>query len=431
MAQLKVLISGAGIAGNALAFWLLKLGHSVTVVERFPALRTSGLQVDLRGYGIQVLKLMGLEQAFRSKSAPEQGLQVVDKSGRRWAYFPANKSGKGLQSFTTDWEIMRGDLCQLLHDATGNRAKYMFDTSIASFSQTEKAVHVQFADGTNDQFDLLVGADGLGSRTRKMMIHNDDPGAVDGFTPLGKSYAAYFTIPRPIRNGEGYVATFYTATKTRFIMTRRHSPQRIQVYLMFNSESEKLQKAHRQDVKVEKEVFSEIFQDAGWQAKEILTALQTSDDFYCERMALVKMDSWSRGRVALVGDAAYCPSANTGMGTTSAFVGAYILAGEIGRHCGTSGHDHSAARDNITAALEEYDRKLRPFMDQVTKGIDGDSALYKFMPTGPIGITMLNAFMGLMALLRLNVLGEWVLKEDVKDWTLPKYKELLGDQVDN
>ena len=94
MAQLKVLISGAGIAGNALAFWLLKLGHSVTVVERFPALRTSGLQVDLRGYGIQVLKLMGLEQAFRSKSAPEQGLQVVDKSGRRWAYFPANKSDR-------------------------------------------------------------------------------------------------------------------------------------------------------------------------------------------------------------------------------------------------------------------------------------------------------------------------------------------------
>ena len=100
MVRLKILISGGGIAGNAVAFWLSKLGHDVTVIERFPNLRATGLQIDLRGHGIEVLRPMGLEEAFRSKIVPEQGLQVVDKSGRRRAYFPANKSGQGPQSFT-------------------------------------------------------------------------------------------------------------------------------------------------------------------------------------------------------------------------------------------------------------------------------------------------------------------------------------------
>ena len=89
---MKVLISGGGIAGNALAFWLSKLGHDITVVECFPSLRTTGLQIDLRGHGIEVMKRMGLEQAFRSKLAPEQGLQVVDKSGRRWEPIPQPRS---------------------------------------------------------------------------------------------------------------------------------------------------------------------------------------------------------------------------------------------------------------------------------------------------------------------------------------------------
>ncbi|KAJ6442737.1 FAD binding domain-containingprotein [Purpureocillium lavendulum] len=427
MPTLKVLISGAGIAGNALAFWLSKLGHDVTVVERFPCLRVSGLQLDLRGYGIEVLKLMGLEEAFRAKSAPEQGLKIVDKSGRRWAYFPANKSGKGLQSFTTDYEIMRGDFCQLLYDATKSRARYMFNTSIASFTKTERDLHVSFENGEQGRFDLLIGADGQGSRTRKMMIQHDNPGAADGFVPLGNSYSAYLTIPRPVQDGEEYLATFYTATKSRFIMTRRHSPHRVQVYLMCSNDSKQLQEAHRRDVDAEKNIFTEIFKGAGWQADDILRQLQTSDDFYCERMGLVKLDSWSRGRVALLGDAAYCPSANTGMGTTSAVVGAYILAGEIGRHCGAIGPAESDGQDGITAALDEYERKFRPFMDQVVKGISEESNLYKYMPTGPIGIAALNCFMGLVAILRLNVLGEWVLKENVKDWTLPKYKELLQE----
>ncbi|KFY20138.1 hypothetical protein V491_03955 [Pseudogymnoascus sp. VKM F-3775] len=137
MASLKILISGAGIAGNAVAFWLSKLGHDVTIVERFPGLRITGLQIDLRSHGIEVLKRMGLDEAFRANAAPEQGVQVVDKSGRRRGYFPANTSGKGTQSFTSEYEIMRGDLCRIMHDVTKDRVEYVFGTSIESFEEKD------------------------------------------------------------------------------------------------------------------------------------------------------------------------------------------------------------------------------------------------------------------------------------------------------
>jgi 2-polyprenyl-6-methoxyphenol hydroxylase-like FAD-dependent oxidoreductase len=199
MAPLKVLIVGGGIAGNALAFWLSKLGHDTTVIERFSSLRATGLQVDLRGHGIEVLKRMGLEQSFRSKAASEQGIQMVDSTGKRRGYFPANKSGKGAQSFTSEFEIMRGDLCRIIHDATKDRAKYVFGTSVEIIEEKHGAVHVKFADGKKDQFDLLVGADGQWSRTRKMMFANDK---TDGFVPLNGMCVAYFTMARPIQEGE-------------------------------------------------------------------------------------------------------------------------------------------------------------------------------------------------------------------------------------
>lgn len=171
MAPLKVLISGAGIAGNALAFWLTKLGHDVTVIERFASLRTNGLQIDLRGHGIEVLKRMGLEPAFRAKCAPEQGMQVVDKRGKQRAFFPANKTGQGTQNFTSEYEIMRGDLCQLLFDASKAKTKFVFGDCVERFKNMEDGVEVRFKDGKKEIFDLLVGADGVGSQTRKVSHH--------------------------------------------------------------------------------------------------------------------------------------------------------------------------------------------------------------------------------------------------------------------
>ncbi|KAI1090190.1 FAD/NAD(P)-binding domain-containing protein [Rostrohypoxylon terebratum] len=419
MTRMKVLISGGGIAGNALAFWLGKLGHYVTIVERFPSLRTTGLQVDLHGHGIEALKRMGLEQAFRSKSAPEQGFQVVNSSGKRQALFPANRSGKGLQSFTTDWEIMRGDLCRLLYaHRTEDRTRYVFGTSIESFKEMDDGIEVRLLSGETEKYDLLVGADGVGSKTRKMMLGSNTD---DGFVPLKDVYIAYFTIPRPIKEGEEYLATAYVAPGRRAMMLRRHRPDQIQVYLMCTNDSERLKNARRGDTKEERAALTGIFQGAGWETGEAIEAMNKTDDFYLERMGLVKLDSWSRGRVTLLGDAAYCPSANTGMGTTSAIVGAYVLAGEIGRHC----KDGVDIKDGLTAALKAYEQRFRPFMDQVQKGVSEDSGIWnKLMPTTALGISIMNFVVWIIAFMRLNVIGEWLLRENVK-WDLPEYKEIL------
>ncbi|OTA80339.1 hypothetical protein M434DRAFT_25557 [Hypoxylon sp. CO27-5] len=427
MSRLKVLISGGGIAGTALAFWLSKMGHDVTVVEWFPTLRTTGLQLDLRGHGIEVMKLMGLEQDFRERRAPEQGLQIVNSAGKRKAFFPANKSGKGLQNFTTDWEIMRGDLCQLLYDHSKDRTKYVFGTSVESFENKDDGVEVKLTNGNTDRYDLLVGADGVGSRTRRMMLGSgkidkvDKADKVDGFEPLRGVYIAYFTASWPMKEGEEYLATVYVATGRRTIMIRRYKPDKVQVYLICKNYSERLKNAPRGDVKEEKEALAEIYQGAGWWTHEALEAMKDADDFYLEHLGLVKLDSWSQGRVTLLGDAGYCPSASTGMGTTSALVGAYVLAGEIGRHC-KEGVD---TKDGLAAALKCYEEKLRPFMYQVQDGISEDSGAWgNMMPSTPFGIGVMHFFLGVVAFLRLNILGQWFLKEGVK-WDLPEYKELL------
>lgn len=420
MAPLKVLISGAGIAGNALAFWLSRLGHDVTVIERFPNLRATGLQIDLRGHGIEVLRRMGLEQSFRSKSAPEQGMQIVGKSGRRLAYFPANESGQGTQGFTSEFEIMRGDLCNLIYDPTKDRAKYVFGTSIESFEQNDSSVQIRFTDGKTGSFDLLVGADGQGSCTRRMMLGSD---SADALIPLGGDYIAYFTIPRPMQEGEGYIGTMYTSPG-RAVMTRRHSPHTIQVYLICYSNSDRLQGVRRGDVKEEKKAVSKFFQGAGWQTDELLKSMQDADDFYCERMGIVKMKNWSRGCVTLVGDAASCPSANTGMGTTSGIVGAYVLAGEIGRHCADS--NISDADNGIAAALKAYEQKFQPFMGQVQKGVEEGKGPERLMSMS-LGIVALNCFMAVASFFKLNPF-KWLLKEDVKGWDLPEYEEMVKSE---
>lgn len=421
MAQMKVLISGAGITGNALAYWLSKLGHNVIVIERFPELRTTGLQVDLRGPSIEVLKRMGLEQAFRAKSVPEQGLAVVNSSNKRWAYFGVNNSGKGLQSFTTEYEIMRGDLCRLMYDVIKEKVTFRFGVSISSFKQKNNGVEVEFSDGKTDRFDFLVGADGMGSNTRKLML---GPSVPDALRPVKGAYTAYFTIPRPIQNGEDYHSTFYLATGRRAIMTRRHSPQEVQIYLPCNTDSERMKKAHKAGVEDQKKALAEIFHDAGWQAKDILRDMESTKNFYCESLGLVKLDSWFSGNVVLAGDAAYCPSPLTGMGTTSGMVGAYILAGEISRQCGNSKGDARKPTDGLDVAFKAYDDKFRPFMDQVTKGVGDDTMFWNKMPSSAFAVAIVNFLLGIAAFLRLNVVGEWILKENVKGWNLPEYDEL-------
>lgn len=423
--KMKVLVSGAGIAGSALAFWLSKLGHTVTVMERFPSLRVSGLQLDLRGHAIEVMRKMGLEDDFRARQAPEQGMEIVGSSGMRWAYFPVNKSGKGLQGFTTDFEIMRSDLCRILHDAAaGEGTKYTFGNSIKSFEDKAEAVDVCFQDGSADRFDLVIGADGQGSRTRRMMTSQE--GKSDGFKPIGKSYIGYVTIPRQMEKGEEYMATTYMATGGRAIMTRRHSPELTQVYLSCDFTAKNTEDIAKKPTQTQKAVIAEAFKGAGWKSDEIIKGMMQDNDFYLAESGLVKLDQWHKGRIGLVGDAAYCPSANNGMGTSSAMVGAYILAGEIGTHCG---QDDKPSQEGLEKALASYHRKFQPFMDQVQKGLLEGEGFMEKMPQSALGITLMNCVVGLASLLKVDIISKLVLREDIKDWDLPDYAGVFGPKV--
>ncbi|GAM83056.1 hypothetical protein ANO11243_010420 [Dothideomycetidae sp. 11243] len=416
MPPLSILIIGGGVAGNALAFWLQRLGHRITVIERFPSLRDTGLQIDLRGHGMDVLKLMGLEEAFRACAAPETGMQIVDSDDRRWAYFPANKSGQGAQSFTSDLEIMRGDLCRLFYDKTKERTRYVFGQSVEEMHDNGEFVQVRFTNGETERFDLVVGADGQGSRTRRMML---GPDGKDGFVPLGGSYIGYFTMSQPMRKGDDYNASMYIGTGGRCMMTRRHNTTHLQVYLMCSTQSEDLRRAHRKDVEGEKAALTDIFLDAAWKAPQLLAALDSADDFYCEHLGVVKLDRWSKDRIVLLGDAAYCPSAMTGMGTTSALVGAYVLAGEIGRHC-------SSDEQGLSAALSGYEATFRPFMDQVQKGlVENAASRDKWWPKSGFGVYTLNCIMWTVSALRLDRLAQRVFPEGKIKWELPEYQELL------
>ncbi|SPO06573.1 related to 2-polyprenyl-6-methoxyphenol hydroxylase and related FAD-dependent oxidoreductases [Cephalotrichum gorgonifer] len=280
MANLKVLICGAGIGGQALGFWLSKMNFDVTVIERFPGLRTNGLQLDIRQPGIEVLKRMGLEEAFRAKTVKEQGLEFVDRSGKRWAYFPANRTGQGLQGFTTDYEFMRKDLCQLLHDSSKGRVNYLFGTTIKTVEQKGSAVNVTFSDGKEDQFDLVVGADGQGSHTRRAILQS---GAEDPIHSLGV-YIAYFTVDQPVKKGEEYRGTVYVGTGRRFIFTRRHEDSKIQAYLMCKAHQDSMDHIRKGDIEKEKQFFVKKFKGLGWISDEILDKMLATDDFYCERL---------------------------------------------------------------------------------------------------------------------------------------------------
>jgi 2-polyprenyl-6-methoxyphenol hydroxylase-like FAD-dependent oxidoreductase len=254
-------------------------------------------------------------------------------------------------------------------------------------------------------------------------------GVDDGLRPLDNLFIGYFTMPQPMREGEEFIATAYIAPGGKGFMIRRSDPEYWQVYI--GGKSDAFRDVPRGDVRAEKAAMTRIFQGAGWETDNILKAMNTDNDFYLERMAMVKLDRWFRGRVVLVGDAAYCPSANTGMGTTSGIVGAYILAGEIGRHCGrgTTADEKLNNRGNIAKALAAYDAKFRPFMDQVQKDVPGTGQGpnwgYSLM-TSSIGISLMYIFAGLASFFKVNI-GAMMLKEEVRDWDLPDYEELLQE----
>ncbi|KAK6949545.1 hypothetical protein Daesc_009628 [Daldinia eschscholtzii] len=402
MAPLKILICGGGIAGPALAFWLGRRGHHVVVVERFPTLRATGAQIDLRAQGIEVAKRMGLLEEIRSIRVDEAGVSFVDSEGRVKGTVMANTSGKGAQSLTSEYEIMRGDIVRLLYDTTKDYVEYVFGKTVESFDQDEKQVTAHFSDGSADTFDLLVGADGQGSRIRKAILPPDTP---EPYRRIG-IYIAYWFIPR--EEGDTNIRKTYLAPGGRMIFRRTHNSTETQVYCFLKDDSPELHSLPRAPIEQQKEFWTQRFRDAGWQTGRFLEGMKATENFYCQEALQVRTNTWSKGRVVLLGDAAHCASPFSGMGTTGALVGAYVLAGEIDRN-----------PDDLSQAFASYDQKLRPFVDEIQNIKPGLVRLG--MPESQWGIVIIHFIMGLLCFFRIPELIARFSKEEKGGWKLPDY----------
>ncbi|KAL2193165.1 monooxygenase [Corynascus similis CBS 632.67] len=449
---LRVLISGAGIAGPALALALSRLRAplrcSITIVERHPSLRASGQQIDLRGQGVVAMRKLGIERAVRAAVVNEPGVAILDwRRGDQQAYFGSNKSGHGAQTFSAEWEIMRGDLCRVLYEATtatkddngvdpetGAVVRYRFGTTVEAFEHIRggSAVRVSLSDGTEDEYDLLVGADGLGSGVRRRMFTD---GRHDTLLPIGISIA-FYTVPP--REGDAPGATFCHYPGRRWIMTRRDRPDCLRVYLGYAGgaagvDDERLSRALKHGTVAEQKaawasVFEHDMLDA-WGVRRFLEGLESpqADDFYTQELAQVRADSWSEGRVVVLGDAAFCPSPITGQGTSVALAGAYVLAGEIARACGgKDGALHGDANpwDNIPIALAAYETTLRPFV-QYIQDIPIRSMVSAMCPKSAWVIRTYHWVMWFISVLRIDRLAAKFGSDDMGPWKLPDYPELL------
>ncbi|MEH0564453.1 FAD-dependent monooxygenase [Streptomyces silvae] len=401
--RLRILVAGGGVAGPALAFWLTRGGHAVTVAERFPALRASGAQVDLRGQGIDAVTRMGLLEKVRSRLVDEPGVAFVDSRGKPKATIMANTSGKGRQTLTSEYEIMRGDLVRILHEATKDDTEYVFGKSVDGFDQHSDKVTGHFSDGTSGEYDLLIGADGQGSRTRRALL----PGGFDPYWRVG-IHMAYWFVPRIASDTN--IRDTYMVPGGRQIMRRSHNATETQVYFVMREDSAEASAIHRAPIEQQQKFWAERFGDAGWQTERFVEGMEDSPFFYSQEIAQVRIDSWSKGRVALAGDAAHCASPYSGMGISGGLVGAYVLAGEINRSPG-----------DLPTALANYEHVLRPFADKI-QGEVNPRILRVGMPLNKHAITAFQNATALACFLHIPDLVARMSKEDRGgDWQLPAY----------
>lgn len=351
----RVLISGASVAGPALAYWLVRAGCKVTIVERAPSLRNTGQGVDVRDTARDVIKRMGIFDRIRDKSSHEEGLEVVDSNNHCFARFGVDNSGKG-EGITSDIEILRGELAGILFDVTKDDVSYIFGDTIESLEETDNEIRVNFANGTSTTaFDLVVAADGIRSKTRGIAFGN-------GSSQVRSlnSYVSYFSIPPSDTDTMWSRVHWFMGGRNMVLRPDNVGLTRAFLSLTAYDKSDerlvRLENASKEGIPAQKALVQDLFQDADWEISRILKGMHESKDFYMQQVAQVRLNRWSSGRVTVVGDAGYAPSPFTGMGTSLAFIGAYILAGEISRQ-----------PNNISVALESYERVLRPYVERIQK----------------------------------------------------------------
>jgi 2-polyprenyl-6-methoxyphenol hydroxylase-like FAD-dependent oxidoreductase len=336
--NIKILVIGVGIAGPAICYWLRRFGFSPVLIEKSASIRTGGQALDVRGIATHIAREMGIyDQICDMRTRIECG-RFVDAAGKVLHEEHGEKFG-----FRQDdeVEILRGDLVEILMKTIADVPCY-FNQSIISLHQDADNVIVNFKDGKVENYDIVIAADGIHSATRRMIFDKNEYQLIH----LG-SYLSTFTIPNYL--GLSHIDLECEANHKLVSINSDNNPEIARAGFMFRSLHilKDIRDEHEQ-----KQFLCDTFRDFGWETQNILNRMSKSDDFYFDAITQVKMNSWTKGRIALVGDAGYCPSPLSGQGNNLAFVGAYILAGEL-----------KAANGNYMQAFTGYNALLRSFVD--------------------------------------------------------------------
>jgi 2-polyprenyl-6-methoxyphenol hydroxylase-like FAD-dependent oxidoreductase len=336
MKNTTVLISGASIAGPALAYWLSRAGCTVTVVEKAPALRSGGQAVDFKGATHRtVLERMGILEDVCRQQTGGTDQTIVDANNKPLAVIPGEFTGGEI-------EISRGDLSKLLYERTAQDCEYVFGESITSLTETADGVHVTFERGAPRTFDLVVGADGIHSNVRRLAFGPE----ADYVRFLGHYYALVDL------GGSAGEPVMYNEPGRMAALGGPKAP----AFFVFASEQLDYD---RYDVEQQKAVLRNAYRGGQWRLPELMSKVGQANEIYVDSISRVVVDRYAKGRVVLLGDAAY---GNTlgGFGTGLAIVGAYVLAGEL-----------VAAYGDHRVAFQRYEEEFRSYASISKKGSAG------------------------------------------------------------
>lgn len=350
----NVLISGASVAGPALAYWLDRYGFRPTVVERAPALRDGGFAVDFRGTAhLTVLARMGILEEVRRQQTGMGEQVVVDETGKRLAALPS-------EFMSGEVEIHRGDLSRILYDRTRDNVEYVFDDSIASMREAPDGVAVTFERGEPRVFDLVVGADGLHSNVRRLAF-----GEESRFLRFFGHYIAGWSVPN--RLGLDRTGLIYNVPGKGVTLAATRDPGVAGAGFVFASERIDYD---RRDVAAQKKLLADRYAGVGWEVPRLIEGLWDAPDLYFDSISQIQLEHFSTGRIVLLGDAGYGATVG-GLGTGLAIVAAYVLAGELARADG----DHQAAFTRYEERIKDYARGCQklaggagPFLAPATAG---------------------------------------------------------------